>query len=215
MSAEVFTWWVWIYTLTRILIGFLFLGHGLQKLFGLLGGKGLGDTTDMMRGLGLRPAAVWAVAWSLGELLGGAMLIAGFLTPVGAALIIMVMMLAIAQIHAPKGIWVAEGGFEYNLVLIANMLMFGLGGPGALAVDNNLTYPVTLQQMFALAMLGTMLIVVVALAIAVGPREMIAIIRNWVRYVMPGNEAQEAQEQEDRRQRARQREQSTISRRPT
>lgn len=214
MSETAYTWWLWIYTLTRILIGLLFVGHGVQKLFGLLGGKGLGDTVDMMRGLGMRPARVWALAWSAGEMIGGAMLTFGFLTPVGAALIIMVMLIAIAQIHAPRGVWIAEGGFEYNLVLIANMLMFGLGGPGALAVDNNLTYPITLQEMFGMALIGTLLIVVLALALAVGPREMFEIIRNWVRYVMPGNEASEAQERENRREREEQREQrSTPARR--
>ena len=75
----------------------------------------------------------------------------------GAAIIIAVMLVAIAQIHAPKGVWISEGGFEYNLVLIANMLMFGMGGPGALAVDNNVTYPMTLQAIFALALAVTLL----------------------------------------------------------
>jgi putative oxidoreductase len=45
------------------------------------------------------------------------------------------MITAIRKVHAEKGIWVSEGGFEYNAVLLA--VLFGLSevGPGPLSLD--------------------------------------------------------------------------------
>ena len=53
----------------------------------------------------------------------------GLLTPLAAALVIAVMIVAIATVHLGKGIWASDGGFELNLVYIA--VVFALAGVGA------------------------------------------------------------------------------------
>jgi putative oxidoreductase len=45
------------------------------------------------------------------------------------------MATAIRKVHAPKGVWAAEGGWEYNAVLIAALTALIDSGPGDLSVD--------------------------------------------------------------------------------
>src|SRR5436309_178401 len=125
-----------VYALLRVVIGLLFIGHGSQKLFGWFGGYGFTATTQMVDKMGFRPAPFWAAMNALGEFVGGILVALGFLTPIGAAVIIGVMVTAIMKVHWPKGIWVTNGGFEYNLVIIANMLFMGIFGSGLYSLDS-------------------------------------------------------------------------------
>jgi putative oxidoreductase len=47
----------------------------------------------------------------------------GLLTPVAAVLVFGTMAVAIAKVHGPKGFFVQNGGFEYNLVLMVAALL--------------------------------------------------------------------------------------------
>jgi putative oxidoreductase len=122
----------------RVVIGLLFAGHGAQKLFGVLGGQGLQATADMFDAVGLRPGRLHARAAGAAELVSGALLAVGLLTPVGAALVIAVMVAAIATVHLPKGIWSTDGGYEYHLVLIAGAFALAGAGPGRWSLDHAL-----------------------------------------------------------------------------
>jgi putative oxidoreductase len=106
----------------RALIGGLFIGHGTQKLFGWFGGHGLEGTAGFFESLGLRPGKRNAVAAGLAEAGGGALLATGIAMPLGGAAITGAMTTAITHVHAPKGPWSSEGGWEYNAVLIAATL---------------------------------------------------------------------------------------------
>jgi len=121
--------------LVRATIGFLFVGHGTQKLFGWFGGGGLKATGEAFESLGMRPGKRNAAAAGIAESVGGALFALGLATPLGAAALSRVMITAIRKVHAPKGIWVSEGGFEYNAVLLA--VLFGLTevGPGPWSLD--------------------------------------------------------------------------------
>jgi putative oxidoreductase len=119
----------------RVVVGLLFIGHGTQKLFGWFGGPGLDGATGFMRALGYRPARPHAVAGGLSEAVGGSLLVLGLATPLAAAAIIGVMVNAIATVHGTKGLWVTQGGYEYNAVLIAACLAIATGGAGAWSLD--------------------------------------------------------------------------------
>jgi putative oxidoreductase len=69
------------------------------------------------------------------ETAGGALLAAGLATPLAAAGLIGVMATAIRKVHLKNGPWVSDGGYEYNLVLIAALLALVDGGPGELSLD--------------------------------------------------------------------------------
>jgi putative oxidoreductase len=120
----------------RGVIGPLFVGHGTQKLFGWFGGHGLEGTAGFFeQGIGLRPGKRHATAAGVSEALGGALLTLGAMTPAAAGMVIGTMVTAIRKVHAAKGPWVTEGGFEYNAVLIAAMVALAESGPGKPSVD--------------------------------------------------------------------------------
>jgi putative oxidoreductase len=69
------------------------------------------------------------------ELVGGLLIALGLLTPVGAALVIAVMVVAIVTVHLAKGFFVSDGGAEYNLVIIAASAALAFTGAGAYSLD--------------------------------------------------------------------------------
>jgi putative oxidoreductase len=73
----------------------------------------------MMDSLELRPGRIHALASGIAETVGGVLLTARELSPLGAALTHASMFTAIRKVHLQKGVWNQAGGFEYNLVLIA------------------------------------------------------------------------------------------------
>jgi putative oxidoreductase len=122
--------------LLRVVIGALFMGHGLQKLAGWFGGYGLDATGGAFESMGLRPGKVHATAAGVAETAGGAMLVVGAATPLAAAMLTGVMTTAVEKVHLEKGVWATDGGYEYNLVLTAALFAITAGGPGALALDS-------------------------------------------------------------------------------
>ena len=60
----------------RLVIGLLFVGHGMQKLAGWFGGGGIEGTAQGFDGMGLKPGRDNAVAAGISEAGGGALLAA-------------------------------------------------------------------------------------------------------------------------------------------
>jgi putative oxidoreductase len=125
-------------TLLRTIVGALFFGHGTQKLFGWFGGHGIEGTAGAFESLGLRPGRKHATAAGAAEAGGGVLLALGFLTPAAAAALIGVMSTAISKVHAKNGPWATDGGYEYNLALIAIMVALADVGPGDVSFDHAL-----------------------------------------------------------------------------
>jgi putative oxidoreductase len=124
--------------LLRILVGGLFVGHGTQKLFGWFGGHGPDATGQMFEGIGMRPGRRNAIAAGVAEGGGGAALALGFGTPLAASALVATMLTAINRVHLKNGPWSSNGGYEYNLVLIAAVLALTELGPGTPSLDNAL-----------------------------------------------------------------------------
>src|SRR3978361_853276 len=120
----------------RGLIGGLFIGHGTQKLFGWFGGPGRAGTEGMMSALQMHPAKANALAAGVTEVGGGALIAAGLATPAAAAALTGVMTTAIKKVHLANGPWAANGGWEYNAVLIAAVTALAEGGPGDYSLDH-------------------------------------------------------------------------------
>lgn len=119
----------------RALIGGLFVGHGMQKLNGSFGGPGLDAASGMMASLNLHPARRNALAAGITEAAGGALLAAGLATPLASAALIGTMVTAIRKVHLANGPWAANGGWEYNAVLIAALAVLAEQGPGPISLD--------------------------------------------------------------------------------
>jgi putative oxidoreductase len=109
--------------------------HGAQKVLGLFGGPGMSAFTKVVDGLGFRPAPAWAAMAAYGELVGGVMFAAGFLTGIAAGILVVDMVVAIWRVKWPKGFWSANGGYEFDLTLLTIFALIGLAGPGAWSLD--------------------------------------------------------------------------------
>ncbi|HVS67776.1 MAG TPA: DoxX family protein [Mycobacteriales bacterium] len=121
--------------IARVVIGGLFVGHGMQKLAGKFDGPGIEGTAEMMESIELRPAVPNAYAAGVTETVGGAMLALGAATPLAAAALIGTMITAIRTVHGKNGPWITDHGYEYNLVVIAALMAIVDGGPGPVSVD--------------------------------------------------------------------------------
>ncbi len=120
----------------RVIVGLLFFGHGAQKLFGWFGGYGLQGTGGFFEQLGFPHGKRQAALAGLAEAGGGLLLALGLLTPVAAALITSVMVVAVSKVHFAKGVWNTDGGYEYNLVLVAAAFALAAVGAGDWSLDN-------------------------------------------------------------------------------
>src|SRR5437773_9614561 len=119
----------------RLALGAVFLAHGAQKGFGAFGGPGFEGATGFIGSLSFRPARVWAGLAVGGELAAGFLFLLGLLTPLAGLLVVATMAVAIAKVHGPKGFFVQNGGYEYNLVLIVAALAVAVMGPGRFSLD--------------------------------------------------------------------------------
>jgi len=124
--------------LLRLTVGGFFFGHGTQKLLGWFGGHGLEATSQGFEQMGLRPGKRNAIAAGVSEAGGGALLALGLATPLAAAAVTATMLTAIKTVHAKNGPWASNGGYEYNVVLIAAALILVEVGPGEQSLDAKL-----------------------------------------------------------------------------
>lgn len=118
----------------RIMLGIVFLYHGYPKLLTRQGFRGHVQT---VKGIGFRPAGFWAFCSAIAEFGGGLALLLGAFTRIGAALIMINMLVAL---YASVFLWgrkfsIIEQGYEYELVLIAAALTLVLAGAGPYSVD--------------------------------------------------------------------------------
>lgn len=121
--------------IARLLLGGALFAHGAQKLFGWFGGYGVKGTGGFFESLGFRPGAFFAVAAGLGEAGGGILTALGLGGPIGPALIIMVMLVAIFSVHVRNGFFAANSGYELNTMNIAAALALAFAGPGSYSLD--------------------------------------------------------------------------------
>lgn len=118
----------------RIALGWIFIAHGGQKLFGLWGGHGLQSTAGFFEQMGFRPGILHAILAGGGEFFGGLMVLLGLWPRFGALLISIVMAVAVYTVHAKNGFFLANQGYEYNVALLGLSLCILFGGSGKWSV---------------------------------------------------------------------------------
>jgi putative oxidoreductase len=128
----------WVPVPLRLALGVIFVAHGAQKVFGSFNGPGWAKWTTFPAPFPfMRPAWVWMSAAALSELIGGALILIGLLTRVGAFLLFCIMLSAIVGVHWPK--FFNPGGLEYPLSLLAISLALMISGGGMASVDRSLS----------------------------------------------------------------------------
>ena len=129
--------------LLRLTVGLTLAAHGTQKLFGWFSGPGLDAIGQIFETLGFHPGRRHALMAGLVETGGGLLLALGLLTPVAAALVFSVMLVAAVTVHLKQGFFVTSGGYEYTLVLGVAGLTAAFTGPGSLSLDALVGYSVS------------------------------------------------------------------------
>ena len=119
----------------RLALGVAFIGHGAQKVFGSFGGPGLRTFISFPTPFSfMKPAGAWMAVAAFGELIGGALILLGLLTRLGAFLIICVMLTVIFGVLRHKGFFAPEG-MEMAIAFLAMALALLITGGGQLSAD--------------------------------------------------------------------------------
>ena len=122
----------------RLVFGFLFAAHGAQKLLGWFRGAGLDNTGGFFEQLGFRPGRAFAAAAGLTELAAGLLIGLGFLGPVGPALLLSVMVVAIITVHWRNGLLATSDGCELPLLYVVVAVGLAIAGFGRYSLDTAL-----------------------------------------------------------------------------
>ncbi|WP_086481899.1 DoxX family protein [Oceanospirillum sanctuarii] len=120
----------------RVPVGLVLAAHGAQKLFAWFGGYGLEGTGQWMASIGLEPGYLMALLAGSAEFFGGLALVLGLLTRPAALVTAFTMLIAIFSVHIGNGLFMANNGYEYGLVLTVIGLALAIQGGGRLALDN-------------------------------------------------------------------------------
>jgi putative oxidoreductase len=113
----------WTLTLLRVVSALLFMQHGAQKLFGVLGGN---QVESLASQFGL--AGVLEVG-------GGLLILLGLFTRPVAFLLSGEMAVAYFQFHLPSSFWPIQNRGEVPILLCFIFLFLAAQGAGALSLD--------------------------------------------------------------------------------
>lgn len=115
----------------RVTLGVLILLHGIAKITG-----GVSGIEGMIEGAGLPGFLAYGVY--IGEVLAPLMLIAGFYARIGAALIAVNMLVAIALVHTGEIFLRTDNGgwaLELQGMFLFTAIALALSGPGRLGIN--------------------------------------------------------------------------------
>ncbi|MGY2062721.1 DoxX family protein, partial [Nocardia gipuzkoensis] len=115
----------------RVFFGGLLFVHGSQKLFGWFNGQGWRQTTAGFEHMGYNPGKLFGTLAGLCEFTGGALLLLGLLTPLGAAIALGTM------INAMNVTWHSGlSGYEHALLFAAAAGALAFTGPARFSLDH-------------------------------------------------------------------------------
>ncbi len=121
----------------RVVFGLFFAYHGYNKFFGK---GGLAGTARWFGAIGMRWPVWQARIAATTEVGAGVLLALGLLTPLAAAGIIGVMVVAIVVAHWKVGFFVflPDQGWEYCASIIAAAFVIATVGPGRWSIDHTI-----------------------------------------------------------------------------
>jgi len=116
------------HAILRMGAGLLFMQHGVQKLFGWLGGFGgtPGATADLFSQMGLAGVL---------EVFGGLLIVLGLFTRPVAVVLVIEMIAAYVIAHAPQGGFPIQNGGELALMFALVFAFLAANGPGPASLD--------------------------------------------------------------------------------
>lgn len=115
----------------RVSLGIILIAHGWQKFDEWT----IAGTGESFAGMGVPAPSITAGVVTFAELVGGALLILGVLTPLVALLNVISMLSALFLVHLEAGIFVDAGGYELVLAIFAGLIILTFRGAGRFSVD--------------------------------------------------------------------------------
>jgi putative oxidoreductase len=121
----------------RVVTGLMIAAHGYNHIFG--GGK-IEGTARWFASMGMKPGILHAWLASITELTCAALLISGFLTPLGAGGVMGVLLVAWVTAHRKNGFFIFKPGqgWEYVAYVSFTCLALGTLGGGEWSLDHAL-----------------------------------------------------------------------------
>ena len=117
----------------RVAAGATLVAHGVNHWRG--GGK-IAGTAGWFESLGLRQPKLQAWASVVTEIGAGVLLILGLITPLAAAALVAVMLVALILAHRGNGFFIFNSGWEYVMVLATVCVVIGVTWPGVISLDS-------------------------------------------------------------------------------
>jgi putative oxidoreductase len=117
----------------RLAVGLTMAAHGYAKIF--QGGR-LAGTARWFESIGMRPGRLHAPLAALTEIGGGVLFACGLLTPLAAAAIVALMLVAAWTVHRTNGFFIVGNGWEYNFILAIVAVGVAVTGGGTLSLDD-------------------------------------------------------------------------------
>jgi putative oxidoreductase len=108
----------------RIVVGLLFLEHGLMKIVGFPAPMGTGPLPPMIMAAGII------------ELVGGALIALGLFSRIAAFITSGEMAAAYFMVHFQHGLYPAQNGGDAAILFCFIFLYLAAAGPGALAIND-------------------------------------------------------------------------------
>ena len=108
----------------RASIGAIFIVHSLKKFDPIW--------QEWLIGIGMPPELQLPIA--LTEFIGGVFLITGIFTRIAGAVFSIILLGAIFHVRWENGFFVSQGGWEWDLVMLAAVLSIIAVGPGRIAI---------------------------------------------------------------------------------
>lgn len=112
----------------RASVGVIFIAYGLQKFDPIW--------REHLIGFGLPPELQIPIA--LAETIGGIALIVGVLTRITSTIFSIILIDAIFHIRWNTGFFIAKGGWDFDLALLAMVLLIIVRGSGNLSISSRL-----------------------------------------------------------------------------
>jgi putative oxidoreductase len=129
--------------LLRFAIGGVVFAHGVQKVFGMWGYPGIVEFTRSVQAAGYQQASTLAWATGIAEVVAGAFVVLGVLTPMAAAAILAIKINSVALALTSGAALLAQTApvaVEGDVVLGVAAAALVLTGPGHVALDNGRTW---------------------------------------------------------------------------
>ena len=121
----------WAPLVLRIGLGIVFTWHGYDKVFS----TGIPGIQGFLSSIGIPLPEVMAYLLAYGELTAGLLLIAGLYTYIAAKFAVIVAVVAFFTVHLPNGFNIANGGYEYIMLIFAAAVSVLLTGAGKYSLD--------------------------------------------------------------------------------